>query len=207
MLHHRIEDVLDASINTLESLHSKLRFNGGITEQDAQTVLLQNEHFKLVQQYMQGLMKDLNQQEFNKFRQYLSSYGKEGDINFLPGPSGAFTASIPIIELLIGGDKSNKEFLKSLEKRTLFYPVVQRDLMLRLLKENSKPSLLTMAKNHLGGEQLYKAVQDVARDLQGFRHSHMGLVKRKLPNEFVGTSGNESPKEFLKKRIDETPLD
>lgn len=203
--HHLIEDILDPVIEDLHEILKRARENGfdkGDEEKIGSCIGLIAKTFKNVGK----LHKDMDKAEFAKFRLYLMSYYNPSDPRHLSGPSGAFAASIPTIELLLGGDKSDKDFLQWLIRREEYYPVTQRALMTKLITESAEPSLLTLAQES-GSQDLYRSVKGAADKLKSFRMVHLSAVDHHLDLDAVGTGGSQDTRAFLKRRINDTPSD
>lgn len=157
--HRSIEDTLGETIQAIQ-------FN----EFDIATASLQNASKKLG-----GLYKQLDPAAFAAFRPYFRG------INGYPGPSGLFTATIPIIDLLAhgGSNISDEEHARLLEDTDRgLYPSHQSGLLKSLLEHEdpqvAMPDEVRIAINSL---------------LNRFRKVHTGSV-RKFVSEAL-TAGAE----------------
>lgn len=207
-IHYDIEDILRAVITDLVMIRDNLVATGKMGAEDPALVKYNIEHFNHVFQNIGMMMRDLSRDEFLKFRTYISAYGKMGEPDYLPGPSGAFTASIPIVEFLLAGDQSEKDYLIFVSKNFLHYPVVQRNLMKQLAEgylAGEAKSLLTLADEQDDEQELRSALRGLADKLKTFRQKHMGMVRSKLPESFKGSMGAGNTRDFLENRINQTP--
>lgn len=159
--HRSIEDTLGETIQAIQ-------FN----EFDIATASLQNASKKFG-----GLYKQLDPAAFAAFRPYFRG------INGYPGPSGLFTAAIPIIDLLAhgGSNISDEEHARLLEDTDRgLYPSHQSGLLKNLLEHEdpqvAMPDEVRIAINSL---------------LNRFRKVHTGSVRKFVPEALtVGAEGS-----------------
>ncbi len=142
---------------------------------------------------------DIN--HFNAFRQFLT----ESKNRSLKGPSGAFTAKIPILQMVTFGKDCDKAYMQYVKDNFQYFPKPDHSLLKSLIKlaegKLPKSHVLNVCLNEESSrENVTKLVKEF---LLEFRKSHYGVVKKMLPDDVKGTAG-ESPKAFLGERIKET---
>lgn len=150
---------------------------------------------------------------FNLFRGFL---GARPDFD-CSGPSGAFTASIPIIDLLYSGNHLPKDRFDFYKKNMIYYPRPAHSFMqstMEKIKTGGYTDLIDLAEH----SPSCKKLADVCyRFLTGFRNMHLKMVEEHLPEVFkdekpgtMGLDKNVDNQEigtgtFLRNRLDETP--
>lgn len=146
-------------------------------------------------------------EHFTAFRLYLGAYPDRG----LKGPSGAFSATIPLLEILLRGDELDAKYLNYLAENRQYLPRRGREAIDGALSALSKTGSLTMLWRANGqpaalGEQL----SVMRKFFDGFRRVHYRSVERQLPeaitDDIPGTGGETKPGEFLRERIRSTSL-
>lgn len=146
-------------------------------------------------------LKQMLPEHFTAFRKYLNSHPVRG----LKGPSGAFTAAVPTLELLLRGDELPAEYFKYLEGSMRYFSREGRKAIseaLHLLPHNTLVSLW-----HKEGENpiLRSRIDVVGTFLNDFRASHYRTVAHQIPEairgEISGTGGEANPGVFLRERI------
>ncbi len=149
--HRSIEDTLGEAIGAIQ-----------VSEFDIVTASLRN-----AGKEFGGLYRQLDPSAFAAFRPYFRG------INGYPGPSGLFTAAMPIIDLLShGGSNVNEEERMRLIEDTDrgLYPSHQSELLKDLLlKENPQVDM---------PEEVHLSVNAL---LNRFRKVHTGSVRRFVP--------------------------
>jgi hypothetical protein len=159
--HRSIEDTLGEAIGAIQ-----------VSEFDIVTASLRN-----AGKEFGGLYRQLDPSAFASFRPYFRG------INGFPGPSGLFTAAIPIIDLLShGGSNINEEERMRLIEDTDrgLYPSHQSDLLRDLLLEEDPQVGMP--------EEIRISVSAL---LNRFRKVHTGSVRRFVPEALsVGAEGS-----------------
>lgn len=143
----------------------------------------------------------LNTESFNKFRKFFSA---RPDIDCL-GSSGAFTITIPVIDMLYSGNQLVERF-GFYKERMNYYPREWRRFMLNSMKEVEQGifvSLFDLA-NGSDSDLLLKLVHRCSNFLVGFRSGHYNVVKEHLTEEFNGSMGYGNTSDFLKNRLNTT---
>lgn len=146
-----------------------------------------------------GLMP---KEHFAKFRSYLGTHPIRG----VKGPSGAFTAGIPFLELLFRGDRLPNEYLDYLGENWKYLPRHGRkdiDMALQFIAQGW--TLLSLWEREGRSKEIETGINHIGNFLDTFRKMHYGAVARQIPEairgEIAGTGGENNPGEFLRRRI------
>ena len=143
-----------------------------------------------------------SREHFSIFRKYLGTHPLRGT----KGPSGAFTAGIPTLELLLAGEKLPEEYLQYLEENNIYFPRQGRKNM-QDAKELVRNGLtLTSLAGHLGNpEVLEQSINGLSRLMRRFRGEHYKAVRNQIPQaisgKMAGTAGEQDPGTFLRGRM------
>ncbi len=193
VMHQIIEDVMIPVIGIIKNAISL----GFISENYLNEV--QNRLIK-ANQIMGELMDSLNNLDFVIFRKFLSSVGD------LKGPSGAFSGTYPILDLLwLGNSNVFKGNLERYKVDNMYFPSFQRKDILSLTN-NIFVSVNTLKSTNIAGfESLYEILQ---KYLTEFRGRHLGAVKKHIPDVFNdkerGTMGQNATGNYLKDSLKHT---
>ena len=140
---------------------------------------------------------------FGVFREYLKSHPTRD----LKGPSGAFSAGLPTLEILFRGNELSEKYRGYLRTNWEYFPLRGRNELAHALetKENS----LIAEWRVRGKDPLLKPVIDALGEMfNTFRRAHYNAVGRQLPEALKdatsGTAGEAKPGEFLRERMKET---
>lgn len=119
------------------------------------------------------LYRDMNPQSFNKFRPYFVG------LNGYPGPSGLYSAAIPVLDLLVHGGSNispdeRTQMRKNLEQGLYPYPAH----MLEELLGQENPMLDMPNENRA----------ELTNELNAFRRIHRSSVKKFVPGAENGTA-------------------
>ncbi len=188
---------MEKSLETILEAVFPIALKGSLQASQKASKVIKEETYK-IKCSMKELFS-LNREHFDSFRKFLTGNKKRG----LKGPSGAFTAKVPILELLTFGEKSDANYVKYIKDNIIYFPNCD--------KQNLTEVLLLAEGKHLdskfealcdisGTEELVQSIKDL---LVVFRKQHLGLVQKKLPDETKGTAG-ETFLPFLKDRIYKT---
>lgn len=77
------------------------------------------QHINIVTEYTHVLGQKMDPGAFLIFRQYLATNEQRN----AKGPSGAFTARVPLLEVLFAGETLPEEFFRYLESNRIYFPV------------------------------------------------------------------------------------
>lgn len=126
----------------------------------------------------------MNGEQFNYFRLYFDPIRSD-----LKGASGQYTATQPIIDLLVYGDKLPPEYFAYLEQSMKYLPVwgQQRIQEVRSQIEEGK-TLRTLTTGLPKDSNLLLAVNSLADATNKFRSHHQQTVKHFLPGYESGTT-------------------
>jgi hypothetical protein len=158
------------------------------------------EQFCIVIKYVDIIGVDMNKDDFNLFRRYFQTH----PIRQIKGASGAFSASIPVADLLLGGENLAEDHLSYLHHNMPYFPRNGRKEINRALMMVQAGLTLNSLYRAVGKpEELGMILQELSHTVRVFRGKHYKAVEYQLPKvitgEEVGT-GRETG-EFLHKRI------
>lgn len=138
---------------------------------------------------------------FEKFRKYFKSH----DTRKLKGPSGAFSARIPIFELLVCGRRYPQAQHLYLAENRIYFPECDDGLLeFALWSSKGDECLLNLMRmSDPTNVEIMKLF--VEGFLVGWTAAHRNTASRQLPAAFrgedVGTSGERDVKKFLTDRL------
>lgn len=192
---------------------------------DRAVVVLKNSVFALIANGKDGIVKvskDLNRiredlvvvidkthtigtqnpEHFGYFRKYLGG----NPIRGTKGPSGAFTAGIPTIELFFAGEKLPQDYIDYLNNNMMYFPRQGRMDLKIAMSFTEKGLTITALADKLGNpEPLKQAIEELSHLIRAFRGVHYKTVKAQIPQaisgQIVGTGGEENPGTFLRGRM------
>lgn len=144
------------------------------------------------------------------FRRYFNTRKRNG--LELKGPSGAFTAGIPIIELHLAGENLPAESYNYYANNFQYFPrggdgeALGRVEINVALEAVNTESTLTAISARLGNPPvLSKSLTELSDLIREFRGCHYRLVKEQLPeaveNQIAGSGGETNPGTFLRDRM------
>lgn len=144
-----------------------------------------------------ALLRDMPDGQFEAFRKYLMS---REDCN-LRGPSGAFSARIPVLEMLLRG--VNEERLDYLAQNQQYFPERDRDLLAYAIGMAKRGDTLRALAQ--GSDDEAGPVGKLEAFFTKWRQLHMSAVARQLPKVWKGqdegTSGETDVRRFLMGRL------
>lgn len=162
---------------------------------------------KLILPYMERVGTAMDMSHFELFTRYLGShpYRQLNGIQ-MRGASGAFSATIPVADLLVAGENLKSDHLVFLQANMPYYPRAGREHMARAYTiVQQRKTLFSFYKTFGKPKVLLDELKIFAKFLRQFRGSHFAGVKNKNPRaltgEIVGTGGELKAEEFLKNRI------
>lgn len=129
------------------------------------------------------LFRDLNPEHFSAFRPYF--VGLNNYPGRYPGPSGLFTAAVPILDLLVHNGRNTSQAERDRIGRNLedgLYPLGKGNIVgAHLLR-----ALLSLESAELDINPQKREIED---QLDRFRSAHMAIVKRNIPGAMEGRTG------------------
>jgi hypothetical protein len=152
--------------------------------------------------YVERVGREMNPDHFTVFRSYLVGNSHRG----LKGPSGAFTAGIPTMDLLIGGENLDSSCHQYLSSNLPYFP---RDGRVGI-KTAQEIVARGESLNHLcevrgNPQELRSALDALVKSVRRFRGHHYTAVRRQIPSALsgtlAGTGGEGDVDGFLKGRI------
>jgi hypothetical protein len=139
------------------------------------------------------LRQRLDPETFSKFRPYFIG------LNGYPGPSGLYSASLPILDLLVHGGSNitseERDQIHSNIEQGLYPGYNDQDAQLKKLLGDEDPQL-----------KMPDAIRDsITEQLDSFRHAHKASVQKFVPGALDGTAegsgGVKKVAEYLNSKI------
>ncbi len=157
---------------------------------------------KFLVEYTGRIGRDMSIEDFKYFRAYLQSHPRNG----LSGPSGQFTARVPLTEVLLVGDRLGSGHSDYFDKYRQYFPVDgMKQIDNYFQRSVNEGSLLTKLQK-AGNPELNKLILANLKLIMQFRNAHMKATKRQLLDGITGpvrgTSGVSDIEVFLRGRID-----
>lgn len=143
-----------------------------------------------------------NREHFSEFRMYLNSHPLRGT----KGPSGAFTAGVPTLELLLAGNVLPEAYMGYLQENYQYFPRQGRKEIdeARALVQKGL-TLVSLSQRFGNPPALENCVRDFSQLIRLFRGEHYKTVKNQVPEalsgQVTGTGGEQNPGTFLRERI------
>lgn len=146
-------------------------------------------------------------EHFAAFRRYLTSH----PVRKLKGPSGAFTARIPTLELLFRGNELPLSYTDYLTQNDKYFPRGGRRELRQAMRVVRGHRTLIETSRWDGvhdWQELKATIETLGTFFDQFRSVHLSAVAKQIPEalkgNLAGTGGESNPGEFLKKRMEET---
>jgi hypothetical protein len=150
--------------------------------------------------YMGRFRRDFSTDDFAVFRQYVTSHPLRG----LKGPSGAFTARFPELDLIVAGDSLLDIHRPYITDHLQYFPREGRQRLQEALASAADGESVVSAIAKFDNASLVEATSKLVAQLGDFRAQHYGAVGRHVPQalrgEIKGTAGSDA-KQFLSGRI------
>lgn len=200
--HRLLEDPLGQAVMKCKEAVNLLGVQGGRGILRAGNLLQEAQQiFMPVTTYTHHIGHDMNKDSFKIFRQYLSGNPQRNIV----GPSGKFTAGIPILDFLLGGFPIIAEYPK-LEEEIGYYPRSgQKEIQIARAKAQSGKSLIDLSRALGNPRELYNPLQVMSSAIREFRGAHMKSVRHQVPealaNNTAGTGGEDDAGTFLRRRL------
>ena len=143
------------------------------------------------------------QEHFATFRRYLGAKPERG---LEKGASAAFSANVPIIDILLGGRNLPQSFYDYLEENRRYLSRGAIDLDEATDIADSGLSLGTLYERLGQPKDLFIYLNLASSLMHEYRLAHYRAVSRQVPealkDETPGTSGETSPGTFLRRRME-----
>lgn len=200
--HRRIEAYLAQAINTVELGIQALTSGSEDVGTVGVAIGTRADYIEQVIHYMHAIGMKMPKEHFAEFRPYLGTH----PIRQTKGPSGAFTARIPILELLLAGEHLPEEYMQYLENNKMYFPRsgrIQIDQARSMVEEGLT---LTALSRRLGNpEALDGGIDLLGKSIRKFRGVHYKGVAHQVPGAISGhtrgTGGEIDPGTFLRERM------
>lgn len=199
--HLRIEQTLEAVIRQVEyaafQLEDNHNTNQALTELDRAIQI-----FGTALAELKTIGMDMPRNNFAVFRKFFNTHPTRG----LKGPSGAFTAAVPVLDMLLGGENLDASYFDYLRDNEMYFPRSGRQKMADAYKkiENGK-TLTALAASIENPQELVDRLQTISAQLRQFRGQHYKGVKHQIPGAVsgtvAGTGGEADPGKFLRQRM------
>mgnify|MGYP003393498839 CR=1 FL=1 len=197
-MHRTIETQLVYAISSMHSAIAELR-NG-----DAPASAHALEHVVAQANGLPGMVHALGLMtpgHFPTFRRYLMSHPTRN----LHGPSGAFSAGIPTLEILFRGNELPEKYIQHLKTNWEYLPLRGHDALTNAIRSKDR-SLMALWRERGEDRLLKPAIDALGEIFNTFRRAHYNAVGRQLPealkDETPGTAGEVKPGEFLRDRME-----
>lgn len=156
--------------------------------------------FRPIAQRMRDLMSKMPTDHFLAFRNYIST---PCPVRNFDGPSGAYSWRIPYMEVLVWGNSLPPGYAKDISDKITYYsPEGMKKLGERIDVVDGVNCIADYSGEIAG---VINATRTFIQFMRSFRKSHMGAVKKHLPdvanNKAPGTTGNPNAGFFLDNRI------
>src|SRR5258708_2001293 len=199
--HHRIEGTMEVVNTGMRNAIAALAERGPEAVEEVRESLGElTAQFKATYEPMHALGRVMDPKVFNAFRIYFLP------LRGLSGASGAFSASIPEFDYLLGGETLEPEHVQHLEGNKPYFPSEGYRKMedARVLSEQGLS--LNSLQQKIGDTTLTEQLAVIDGALKRFRGMHMAAVAVQLPDVFVGNSagstGEPTVPAFLRRRKD-----
>lgn len=207
--HREIEEDLDILINTSKESIARLEREGlsSITEV-SEMIHTAGLRWVNINERMDFLWNEVPKDHFTAFREYFMSHPsrKNPDGEVYKGPSGAFTAGIPVFEILFAGEKMKPEQFNYFKENEIYFPRKGREDIRDALEYLQNGLTLTQLAGALGNPPTLGAeLAKLDYYLNQFRGKHYGAVKHHIPGAIEGnvsgSTGQTEVGQFLKGRM------
>lgn len=196
--HKIIEGKLAQVIRNIQDVRAKRKGNENNVALIRQATQLLDEVIVLTQNI--GFQMDVT--AFSQFRGYLGSSIDQSGVILQKGPSGAFSAKVPTVDLLIAGKLSDTH-AQYVKENSQYFPLREMNQLAQLM--NTQLDSLTTIFSKDG--QDVTVVEELIKKIKQFRGMHIRAVKNQVPGliegEGVGTAGVSAVGKFLKERIND----
>ena len=157
---------------------------------------------------MELLWKAMPKEHFITIRDYFLSHPirTTPDGEKYKGPSGAFTAKIPVFEILFAGETMKPEQFHYFKDNEMYFPRKGREEIQDALQYLEEGSTLTQLASLLGNPPILKTELDqFDHYLNQFRGMHYAGIKHQIPGavegNVSGSAGEVKVGQFLKGRM------
>lgn len=143
----------------------------------------------------------MDKEAFKQFRVYIGSkMAKDNKTVLEKGPSGAFSAKVPLIDLFLKGYLS-EEHSNYVKENSRYFPRIEVELLLDLISHKIEPLKDVFKRKNYDQSR----IQELEMKLKQFRGMHLRAVRHQIPEIFAGqasgTAGESDVQGFLKRRI------
>lgn len=201
--HRCIEGNLATAITGEREAITRLRQNGPAVVDEVVNLLgVTSANIAVVNEYMGVIGMRMPRTSFEVFRRYLTTHPTRG----LKGPSGAFTAKIPILELFLAGEQLPADYHQYLADNRIYFPRNEREEIDEACRLAQNRFSLTAICQQIGRPAvLVQRLAEISGLIRDFRGRHYRGVKHQIPGavsgKMAGTGGEVNPGVFLIDRM------
>ena len=197
--HRQIEQRLDTAITN--GLRANIAMIGsGDTDAAAEFLANTAANAEQVAAFMKQF-KQMDKDHFGQFRGYFATH----PTRHLKGPSGAFSARVPILDLVVAGDHTLPVYGSYLTNNMQYFPRGNRKQLAAAQQLAERGLTVSAVNDKLGHDpQVASAVATVYDSLDVFRAKHAAAVQHHVPAAMAGkapgTGGEQDVRTFLLNR-------
>jgi hypothetical protein len=203
--HKWVEEILGpATWEMFSALQQLVQFGFEGVPQACNTLVEVTNKLANASSLVRELGEEMPQQHYGDgFRLFLNPHPhREG----MFGPSGQFTATIPVFDTLLAGENLPKKIISYRQQRDWFFPKAGLEQMKQAWAAvNERGSLVSLTKSLGKPVELVLAIDGLIEELKDFRTSHYKAVVKQNPESLAGkvsgTSGEIKVAGFLKSRL------
>lgn len=201
--HRLIEEKLDKVLSGMFSIARELAETGvDLTGELAARMTSLTADLESSYLELEKITMDLPKDDFAAFRRY---YGPHPTRN-LKGPSGQFSAALPVMDILLAGDRLPVGVVDYWLENEIYFPYGGRQMMREAWNlVNDVGSIRKMTSKLGDPDELIQVIGEFDKALKVFRAKHYRGVSHQIPEALsgatTGTSGESDVAGFLKERI------
>lgn len=187
--HQQIEELLGDAIQGLETI----RKAEVLTDRHKEIFRYAHDDMKNVGWGMMSFVRELNRDHFNEFRQFFAT----NPFTHEKGPSGAFSAKIPYMDILLYGRELPAEVHDYLLANEAYFS--PRDLAAAYNAMENPKSLIDVVVEK-GDIEMKERCKSIAQQMLTFRNIHKGAVAKHIGSGVVGSAEGADAEAFLEGR-------
>lgn len=200
--HNQIERYLETVIRGIECAAYQLQENQDGTRA-ARELIMGTQAFVAVIENTRKIGLNMSMEHFSYFRMFFSKTSLRPNLN---GPSGLYTAAIPIIEILLAGENLPEEPITFVKNNLVYFPRKGRLEINKAVEKMQRGETITaFAQKMEEPPMLMDAIEGLSKKIREFRGMHYKGVKHQIPaavsGELAGSGGAANPGEFLRGRM------
>lgn len=202
-VHRIIEGIMDGVVS---HLWHAVELLSNDNHQAVATLNRASEELSSIIPYGKTVGRNMDRSHFKVFRFYLGSHPYrllKGEP--IKGASGAFSATIPLVDLLLAGENLQGDHLAYIHVNMPYFPRKDQKELERAFRAIQEERTLHSLYRRVGEpEELGVVLKEISETLHTFRGVHYQGIKHQLPEamsgEVPGTGGEANVSEFLLRR-------